>query len=399
MGGKHKKCIHPDGCKLIASFGYNKQIGTKYCSKHKEEGMINLLCKLCSCGKARPTYNLEGLTANYCSQCRTDDMINVNDKKCVCGLSIPTFNFKGIIAKYCLKCKSSDMINVKDEPCECGKSTRPNFNFIGLIPRYCSQCKLEDMIDITHKKCSCGISQASFNYEGLSPNYCKKCKLEGMIIIKKRLCISCNKKQATYNLFGEKAAYCNSCKTNDMINISDKCKYKDCLNCGNIKYRYYCTHCFSNLFPNDPLTLQIKTKSKENYVRDYLNENFNGFIHDKPLWTGHCDCSQRRRIDHRLLIGNTLLCIETDENQHKYYNKKDEEIRYDDLYMLHSGKFIFIRFNPDKYVNKNGTTVNPYMKKRMEELTKEIYMQIERINADDNTELLEINYLFYDGYN
>ena len=67
--------------------------------------------------------------------------------------------------------------------------------------------------------------------------------------------------------------------------------------------------------------------------------------------------------------------------------------------MLHSGKFIFIRFNPDKYVNKNGTTVNPCMKKRMEELTKEIYMQIERINADANTELLEICHLFYDGYN
>jgi hypothetical protein len=50
-------------------------------------------------------------------------------------------------------------------------------------------------------------------------------------------------------------------------------------------------------------------------------------------------------------------------------------------------------------VKQNGTTVNPYMKKRMDELTKEIYLQIERINADANTELLEINYLFYDGYN
>jgi hypothetical protein len=46
MGGKHKKC-QEDGCFLIASFGFNKIIG------HKEEGMINLLCKLCNCGKAR----------------------------------------------------------------------------------------------------------------------------------------------------------------------------------------------------------------------------------------------------------------------------------------------------------------------------------------------------------
>ena len=54
MGGKHKKC-QESNCGLIASFGLNKIIGTKYCSKHKEEGMINLLCKLCACGKERPT--------------------------------------------------------------------------------------------------------------------------------------------------------------------------------------------------------------------------------------------------------------------------------------------------------------------------------------------------------
>ena len=51
-----------------------------------------------------------------------------------------------------------------------------------------------------------------------------------------------------------------------------KCKNKDCTNCGNVKYRYYCTHCFANLFPKDPLVFQIRIKSKENYVRDFLNE-------------------------------------------------------------------------------------------------------------------------------
>ena len=73
MGGTHKKCIG-DSCNLTASFGYNKDIGTKYCSKHKEPGMINLLCKLCACSTSRPTYNLPGLKANYCSKCKTDDM-------------------------------------------------------------------------------------------------------------------------------------------------------------------------------------------------------------------------------------------------------------------------------------------------------------------------------------
>lgn len=396
MGGKHKKC-KSDGCVFIASFGYNKETGTKYCSKHKETGMINLLCKLCVCGTSRPTYNLPGLTARCCFKCKTDGMINVNDKPCFCGLSRPTFNFSGLKAEYCSKCRTDGMINVKDLKCKCGKSSKSCFNYEGLKPEYCSQCKEPGMIDIYRKLCKCG-KQPSFNYEGLLPEYCKLCKLDGMKMIKKRLCIQCNNLQATYNLFGLKPSYCNECKTKEMINVANKCKNDDCLNCGNIKYNYYCTHCFANLFPNDPLTFQIRTKSKENYVRDFLNQNYNGFIHDKPLWTGHCDCSKRRRIDHRLLIGNTLLCIETDENQHKRYDEKDEEIRYDDLYMLHGGKFIFIRFNPDKYINKNGTKVDPYMKKRMDDLSEEIDKQIERINNDENEELLEIIYLFYDGY-
>jgi len=42
-----------------------------------------------------------------------------------------------------------------------------------------------------------------------------------------------------------------------------------------------------------------------------------------------------------------MLAVETDEFAHKGYDKTNEEIRYDDLYMIHSGKWIFIRFNPD----------------------------------------------------
>ena len=45
-----------------------------------------------------------------------------------------------------------------------------------------------------------------------------------------------------------------------------------------------------------------------------------------------------------------MLCIEVDENQHKYYIKEKEIERYNDLFMDFSGKYIFIRYNPDKYI-------------------------------------------------
>ena len=398
MRGTHKKCKFTGGCLLTASFGYKDGTGTQFCSAHKEVNMVNLLCKSCECGRARPTYNYEGSSANFCKECKKEGMINVNDKKCHCGSAIPTFNLAGLNAAYCSKCKKDDMKNVVNEPCKCGKSTRPTFNYEGLRPEYCSKCKKENMVDVTHKLCKCGTVQPSFNYEGLAPEYCKLCKKENMLMLRKRLCIKCNERQSTYNLIGQRPRYCNQCKTDEMINVADKCKNETCLNTGNVKYKYYCTFCYQHLFPNDEATKNIRCKTKENYVRDFLKEEFDGFIHDIPLWTGNCDCSHRRRIDFRKLIGNTLLCIEVDEFQHKRYNEKDEEIRYDDLYMIHGGKFIFIRFNPDKFINLNGTIKNPYMKLRMEILKNEIYKQIDRINNEKNKELLEIEYLFYDGF-
>jgi hypothetical protein len=223
------------------------------------------------------------------------------------------------------------------------------------------------MIDVSSKKCNYNgcISNPSFNYENeIKPLYCIKHKLDEMV---------------------------------DILNRNKKCKGNFCLGTrGNPKYKGYCSSCYQHLFPSDPLTLQIRSKTKEIATRDFINLNFEGFQHDKPLWTGNCDCSHRRRIDHRKLIGNTLLCIETDENQHKNYDNNDEEIRYDDLFMLHGGKFIYIRFNPDKFKDKNDKSVNPMIYTRLPFLKEEIENQIKRIENEENKELLEIIKLYYD---
>jgi hypothetical protein len=141
------------------------------------------------------------------------------------------------------------------------------------------------------------------------------------------------------------------------------------------------------VFPNDERSKVIYIHTKEIRVRNAINDAFEGFIHDKPLYTGHCDCTHRRRIDHRKLIGATLLCIETDEFGHAGYDPKDEELRYDDLYMIHSGKWVFIRFNPD------GKDVD--MVDKLDRLIYEIQIQIGRIENDENNELLEIIKLYY----
>lgn len=77
----------------------------------------------------------------------------------------------------------------------------------------------------------------------------------------------------------------------------------------------------------------------------------------------------------------------------------DEEIRYDDLFMVHGvSKWVFIRFNPDKYKAKSGKNKNPEIATRLIALKKEIEKQIKRIEREENNELLERHYMYYDLY-
>ena len=182
---------------------------------------------------------------------------------------------------------------------------------------------------------------------------------------------------------------------------TDKCVAhgggKRCQNCidwtdsrfGSSKYDGYCATCFKRVFPNDERSKVIYEHTKEIMVRNKINKHFDGFIHDISLYTGNCDCTHRRRIDHRKLIGNTILAIETDEFAHRSYNEKDEEIRYDDLYMIHSGKWIFIRFNPDD--NRDKTDIEY----KITILIETIKNQISRIEHEENSELIEIIKLYY----
>jgi hypothetical protein len=299
------------------------------------------------------------------------DVVNDN-KRCLCGKARANFNKPNEKkAVYCNSCKSDDMINVNSRKCQCGKAN-PTYNEPNKrTPICCLFCKTVSMIDVMHKKCQCG------------------------------------KARALFNKLGEKTAmYCAKCKTNEMIdleNYNKRCTGNIQYGCpynqrGNRKYKNYCSQCFRREFPLDPLTFQIRSKTKEIAVRDYINSTFDGFYHDKPLETSHCDCTIRRRIDHRKLINNTLLAIETDENQHKSYDVMDEQIRYDDLFMAHSGKWIYIRLNPDKYKDKQGKSKNPTLSTRLAVLKIEIEKQINRIEKEENAELIERIYLYYDGY-
>jgi hypothetical protein len=163
--------------------------------------------------------------------------------------------------------------------------------------------------------------------------------------------------------------------------------------CGNSKYDGYCTRCFKILFPDDPRTPLIHINTQELRVRQRIQEAaltnpiFAGFVHNHSLWSHDCDCTHRRRIDHRKLIGNTMLAVETDERNHSGYDDYDEEIRYDDVCMVFGGKWVWIRFNID-----GGPPDEE--EDRIDCLLDEIAKQVDIITRDENTEFIEIIQLF-----
>jgi len=405
---RNKECecerkVHP-------SFGIASEKLARCCNQCKTDEMINLVHKHCPCGVC-PVYNLPGEKKGICCKnCKTPEMVNVKDAKCRCGSAIPIFGISGTTKPICcIKCKEDEMVDVinKNKMCLCGKA-RATLNEAGETKaKYCKDCKPNnDVVNVIDKKCRCGKVQPNFGLESdMKAICCQDCKNDNMIDVRNRnkMCIVCKKVRASYNIEGEKAAFCLTCKSNNMINVNDtqcvgvdgKCPIGQL---ANPKFDGYCSSCFTHKFPNDPKVKLIRKKTKEIAVRDFINSNYKGFHHDESMWTGHCDCSIRRRIDHRILIGNTLLAIETDENQHKSYSEMDEETRYDDLFMAFSGKWIYIRFNPDRYKTINGAIRNPSIAKRLDILKEEIDKQIKRIEKEENKELLECIYLFYDGY-
>ena len=343
------------------------------CAKHKEDGMIDVKHKKClyeNCN-IRPNYNYKDeIKAIYCKIHKLDDMINIISKTCIyesCRKQ-PNYNYENEKTTiYCVKHKLDDMINIKSKLClfeDC--KTQPNFNYENeKTAIYCGKHKLENMININHKTCiyeGC-IIQPVFNYENeINPLYCVKHKLKNMVDILNKTCIydGC-KTQPIYNYDDQKEGlYCFLHKLENMINIKDinkKCNFNNCQTLANTKYKGYCLRDFMYLFPDEPVARNYKIKEK--HVSDYIKLYFKEYVesYDKQIQGG---CSKKRPDIFIDLFTHSII-IEIDENQHFDYsceNKRMMQIFED----LANRPIVFIRFNPDKYIDENREIVNSCFK-------------------------------------
>ena len=324
----------------------------------------------------------------------------------------PNYNNPGETkGRFCTNHKEAGMIDVKSPTCEHpGCKTRPNYNFVGEKKgRFCSTHKEAGMINVKDPTCEHPVCKTQPNYNNpgeKNGRFCTIHKEPGMIDVKHLTCEhpGCNTRP-NYNFTGEKnGRFCSTHKEPDMINVvSLKCKFEDCEKIPyRTKYDGYCTHCFSNLFPNDPRTAEIRTKTHEIKWVNALILSFPDldWVWDQPIYvdfSGGC-CATKRRIDLRVLLENQVLywlCIEIDENQHKKYADTDnyEISRYNDLFVDFSGHYIFVRINPDPYW-ANQERVDPPFEERLNIVCNKIHSVLEKGPVDQD--LIEIHHLFYD---
>ena len=196
----------------------------------------------------------------------------------------------------------------------------------------------------------------------------------------------------------------------DIFNKHKICKTELCNTYATSKkYRGYCIYCFINLFPDEKVSKNYKTKEKT--VSDFIKNMYKNFniINDKVINGG---CS-KRRPDLLIDLNTHVIIIEIDEEQHTTYdticeNKRIMEISQD----LGHPNIVFIRFNPDSYIDKNekkvkscwgisslGISIVPKNKKKSWLKRLDILKSIldKWINSIPNKHII-IEKLFYNGY-
>jgi len=341
----HKKClgVDEDGkrCKKVPCYGSPGK-PPSHCFVHAPEGMKNVANDYCSytetiAGEVKKceivaTYGLIGTKKRlYCHQHSIikggcEDLAH---RKCIYekdGIKCESRALFGIkeesIKQYCKIHSKSDMVYKDGATCfQCSK--RALYGFIKDNKRIaCLEHRSSDMIDLNHKRCVSIDSTTS-----------ERC-LETPI----------------YNYeYLDSADYCCFHKTDDMVHKHERiCKtFMCCTSITNSYSKDYCSRCFVHLFPESVQSTNYRTKELE--VVQFIKKHFDVEMDcNKKIKDG----TSLRRPDIIIYIENYSIIIEIDEHRHSSYececqNRRIMEISQD----LKFQNTIFIRFNPDSYLN------------------------------------------------
>ena len=185
------------------------------------------------------------------------------------------------------------------------------------------------------------------------------------------------RKKAVYGFEYAKPLFCSAHRAKDSKNVrlirlpslikeeeEDKnILEKSCKSCdgkiGSSKYKGFCTSCYVNAYPQDPLSLQTLYKSKSKIIQQFIDSKFDGFSHLSSWST--------------ITINKVLINVSYD------HDCLHTNALSPNALQTNASPTIFIKFNPNKYANADGSFSNPMLYTRLPLLEKEISRQIERV--------------------
>lgn len=319
----------------------------------------------------------------YCNDHSATGMIDVSRRTCLCEkcYSRPVYNISSEkIGLYCSKHKNKDMVIVSRKKCnheDCQKE--PNFNLpTETVGIYCKEHKSPTMMSVKIKSCqhpSCK-NKATHGLPNKRPQFCHEHQQPNMInLLKDKQCQqeNCTK---DYTIIHNNTKYClehSPDKTLEVV-LKRKCKYCDIEESST----YVCDEC-----------KQIMHKKEWTVIR-HLRKNINTpFTHDSSKMLQGCS---KRRPDVYFELDTHCVIVEVDEDQHKSYSDICECSRISEIVSGIGGKsVVFIRYNPDKIMNKKKT-VKVSQEKRLEKLVEVVKQELTKDHERFTVKLIQLYY-------
>ena len=331
----------------------------------------------------------------------------------------------GRIKSQCKECGGGSICShgrIKSQCKDCGGGSICSH---GRIKSQCKDCGGGSICSHDKQKSKCKeCGGGSICSHGRIKSQCKECG-GGSICSHGRIKLMCKECGGSGICSHDREKY--SCKECGGSRICSHGKFKStCKSCGgsalckssfcetrkniNKKYNGYCTRCYIHLFPDEPISRNYKTK--EYAVLEFIRNNYpdHTWVNNKKVEGG----SSGKRPDILLKLHRHNIIIEIDENQHRSYDNcelKRMNLLFEDLEYKHT---VFIRFNPDDYldkdnkkitscwgIDKNGLSIVKKSKQfewehRLDTLKNIVdrYLTINEINV---SEPITNEYLFYDS--
>ena len=257
---------------------------------------------------------------------------------------------------------------------------RPNYGKPGGKATCCVLHKSPEMVNVKSKTCTHCPKQPTYGKPGHQATTCAEHKQPGMMFRPTKKCVGC-KEPAYYGRDG-KLYHCEKHKHDGEVNMVEarcvSCQLSNLLNSNSL-----CEFCDPESFKNGRL-------KKQNALMAYMDAHgFNG-ITDRIVEGGECG---KERPDRVLDMGDKIVVIECDEDQHKGNPCHCEQTRMVNIGQSFGGLPVyFIRFNPDGYMGGDAPLLERY--KMLECLLR----SMQEGRAELPKALTSVTYLFFDGW-